>query len=138
MFTDDLVTILVNAGVGLGNVSIFIGAKVALPAGPGPFLTIRETGGASPEGTHNLINKPAYVRPTAQIVTRAEDLVDARTMAQQAYEALFPIRNQFINGTWWRSITIVHEPGELGEDDLGRPRIFFNIECTKRLSPATS
>jgi len=138
MFTDDLVTILVNAGVGQATINIFVGAKVALPIGPGPFLTIRENGGSSPEGTHNSVGVPAYVRPSAQIVTRAEDLADARLMAQKAYDALFPIRNQFINGTFWRQITIRHEPGELGEDENGRPRIFFNIDCIKRLSSATS
>jgi len=129
-FTDDLVTIFVAAGI--PDTDIFVGAKAALPEGPGPFITIKETPGSPPEGTHNSTDIPAYVRPSAQIMARGEEYTAARLLAQQAYDALFPIRNQFINGTWWRQVTMKQEPFDLAEDEKGRPRIVFNIDVVKR------
>lgn len=142
MFTDDVVTILEAAGVGVGGSTIFVGSKAALPTPDSDsdvaFITIVATGGTSPEGTHNSIDGPAYVRPSAQIVARAMKLSLAEAKAQEAYNALFKVRNQFVNGTWWRQVMMKQDPYDLGEDDNARPRVAFNFDCVKRLSPATS
>lgn len=137
-FVDDLITILEEANVGTRAVSIFVGAKASLPDGPGPFITIIQTGGAPPVGTHNMTTLPAYVRPSAQIMARGEDAEAVENMAQAAYNALFPIRNRFVNGTWYVQITMKQSLMDLGEDDPARSRIAFNIDVEKRLSPLTS
>jgi hypothetical protein len=138
MFADDIVTILQGAAVGTYGTTIFVGAKAILPANTPPFIAINVTGGTGPEGTHNLIVVPAYVRPSAQIVARAVQYADAEALAQAAYQAIFPVRNQFVNGVWWRSVTMLQEPFAMPEDAIGRPGIVFNFRCTKRLSSATS
>jgi len=135
---DDLVTLLVEGGI--PDADIFVGSKATLPDGPDrSFITIRMTGGTSPEGTHNSPNVPAYIRPSAQLVGRAPDYAVAKALTQLAFNILFPVKNRFVNGTWWRSVTMVQsEPLDLEEDDKGRPRFAFNINIVKRLSPATS
>lgn len=142
MLTDDLVTILETAGVGVYGTTIFVGSKAALPTleseSEVAFVSIIAGGGASPEGTHNLVDVPAYVKPSAQIVARAMKYSLAEAKALEAYSALFKVRNQFVNGTWWRQVTMKQEPFDLGVDDNQRPRVAFNIDCVKRLSPATS
>lgn len=146
MFSDDVVSILVKAGCGVATgpvLTILVGAKVSLPSAPDRddtgFLTIAVTGGGAIEGTHNSVDLPAYVHPSAQVVARATKYSVAESLAARAFAAIFPIRNQFVNGTWWRSVTMIQsEPFDLGVDKEGRPRLAFNFTCVKRLSPATS
>lgn len=135
---DDVVSILVAAGLGVYGDTIFIGPRPALPDIDAAIITVNVLPGVGPEGTHNSTDVPAYVRPSIQIVTRATKSSDAEAMALAAYLALFPVRNRIVNGTWWRSLTMKQEPFDLGEDVNSRPRIAFNFDCVKRLSPATS
>lgn len=90
---EEIVTILEDAGVGTYGTDIFDSSKADIPTGAGPYLSIIETGGAPPERTQNSVSTPAYPQPTAQLVVRATDYTDARTMARAAYNALAPIRN---------------------------------------------
>lgn len=139
MFSDDITSILVNAGVGVDGQTIFIGSRASLPDGDPPFITIHIEGGGPPEGTHNSTLLPAYVNPSAQIVARGKSYAAAEILAWAAYAAIFPIRNRFVNGTWWRSVKMTQsEPFDLGEDVNSRPRLAFNFDCIKRLSPSTS
>lgn len=140
MFSDDVVYILVQAGLGVAGQTIFVGSKASLPTPTTttPFLTIVPTGGSGPEGTHNSTLLPAYVRPSCQVVARSTDAAQAEALAHAAYAAIFPVRNQFVNGTWWRSVSMTQEPFDLGEDANARPRWAFNFTCVKRLSPLTS
>lgn len=139
MFLQDLIYILEHAGIGLTyGTNVFVGSRAILPTGDGPFVVLIETGGSAPEGTHNLTDVPAYVQPSAQVVCHALDYLIARDKAQEIYEAFYAIMNQLVNGTFWRSISPKQEPFDLGLDDAGRARVVFNIECVKRLSPATS
>lgn len=138
MVSEDLQWLIEQAGLGTYGTSLFKGSKATYPIGDGPYVTIIETGGTAPEGTHNSPTKPAYVRPSVQIVTRAKKRDDARNRAQALYLLLYPVRDQFVNGTWWRSVTVVQEPFDLGVDDAGRIRFAFNINVVKRLDPASS
>lgn len=139
----DLIYLLENGGLGLiYGTNLFKGAKAVLPKGDGPYVSIIETPGIEAEGTHNLADVPAYVRPSAQIVTRAKLYDVAEEMADRVWLLLYPTGRtgggQFVNGTWWRSVRMVQRPFDLGLDDMGRPRLAFNINVVKRLSPATS
>ena len=94
-FLEELIKVLVTAGVGTLNTDIFASTAVAIPADEGTYLLIVETGGTAPGRIQNQI-APAYPRPTAKITVRAIKYVDARTMARAAYDALAAVRNQTI------------------------------------------
>lgn len=95
-FLEELTAILVDAGVGVNNTNIFQTTRAIIPDGDGPYLVLIETGGREPERTHNYISEPAFQRPSAQILVKAESYAAARIMAYDAYDALVGIRNQEI------------------------------------------
>lgn len=99
-FLEEIIGLLVAAGVGVFGTDLFGGSKPLMPDDDGttPILSVIATGGATPERTHNEISPPAYQRPSAQIVSRASSQVAARTMARNAYNALVGIRNQTVVG----------------------------------------
>jgi hypothetical protein len=137
-FTDEIASILFSAGVGTPLVDIFGSSLKVEPRGDGPFITISETGGTSPDNTQNSTAIPAYRRPAAQIVTRASTKPLAETMAFEAYNALFAIRNENVltptSRTWYRKIRPLQEPTDGGLDPQGRIRIIFNVLADKRPS----
>ena len=134
MFLDDLMAVLVAAGVGTKSVDIFATSASQMPTGIGPYLSLIETGGTAPERTHNTIHPPAYQRPGAQITVRAKSYAAARVMAKNAYDALGGVRNTTISGVWYREISPVQEPFDLGLDENGRARVVFNVYGIKRPS----
>ena len=97
LFPEELLALLVAAGVGTFGTDIFVGARADIPDGAGPYLSILPRGGTTPLRTHNEIGPPAYQRPSAQLVARAKSSVQARARADAAYEALVGIRNQTVN-----------------------------------------
>lgn len=92
-FLQELIAILVGAGVGVEGQNIFASSKATIPDGPGPLLSIQATGGTAPLGTHND-GAGAYRRPGAQIIVRASTWAAAEAMAHAAYSALIAVRNQ--------------------------------------------
>lgn len=137
MFIDEVISILVAAGAGTFPGTI-IGSSIGkVPTGAGPYISVVETSGSGPEGTHNSTTLPAYERPNVQIVTRGSDYKVTAARAQLAYNAFFPIRNQFVQGTWWRQVIMLQsKPGDIGPDDVGRAQLSFNISVVKRPSAA--
>ena len=135
MFVEELVTLLVAGGAGTAlGTDIFAGSKAKLPEGDGPFLTITETGGIENDRTQNEISPPAWQRPSAQIVARAKNYVDARTLARAAYNSLNGVRNATVSGTLYQMIDAVQEPFDLGLDTKERARIAFNVRAKKNPS----
>jgi hypothetical protein len=140
----DLQFLLSGDGVGTNagpNKNLFVSSQKVLPAGAGPFLSLVETGGSTPENTQNSTIVPAYQRPGAQIVVRADSYPDAYAMARAAYNSLVKVRNQFVGsgylsptGTWYRKIRPLQEPFDMGLDADGRPRVTFNVIGDKRPS----
>ena len=94
-FEEELVKILVTAGVGVFGTSIFGSSAVVLPTGPGPYLSITTTGGPGPMYDQDHPG-PSWERPTAEIVARAKSYLTARAMAQAAYDALVVVKNQTV------------------------------------------
>lgn len=136
----DLIFLLEGGGLGLTyGTNLFKGPMAIIPTtAPGPFVSLIRTGGLGVDGTHNLTSEPAYELPTAQIVVRAQDYDDAETLALQIWNLFYGVQNQFINGTWWQQLNPRSQPFDLPLDEKGRPRIAFNIDVVKRMSPATS
>lgn len=137
-FIPDLIVYL-SGGLSLVyGTNLFKGPLAKMPDGDGPFVSIIRTGGLGAEATHNSPDAPAYERPTAQIVSRAVAYDVAENMAYQVYDLLWPVQDQVINGTYWRVLNVRSEPFDLPPDEKGLARLAFNIDCVKRVSPATS
>jgi len=139
-FGPDLVWLIEQASLGVYSIDLFRSSLSNIPAGPGPFTTINETGGKAPEGTHNLalIGIPAYVKPSASIIVRAEDFDVAMERAWELYLLIYAVKNRLVNGTWWRETVMTQEPFDLLADEKERARVAFNFDAVKRLSPAYS
>lgn len=93
-YLQELVAILVAAGVGVEGVTIFAGSKAVLPR-TGAVLHVKPTGGVAPMGTHND-GAAAYRRPGAQLIAHAETWSSAEALAQAAYGALVAVRNRAV------------------------------------------
>jgi hypothetical protein len=91
-FVQELIRVLVAAGVGIENASIFGSSKAVIPDGPGPYLEVKSTGGTGPLGTHDG-GAGAYRRPSAQLIVHAASWPAAEGMALAAYDALLDVRN---------------------------------------------
>jgi hypothetical protein len=140
-FTAELHWIMSGDSVGIPRVNMFGSSAKVLPTGAGPFLSVIETGGTTPENTQNSVIVPAYQMPGAQIVVRADSSPVAEAMARAAYNSLVKTRNQLVGsgavsatGTWYRKIRPLQEPFDLGLDSQGRERWAFNVLGDKRPS----
>ncbi len=131
---NDLISVLETDGVGTFGVDIFATTLPSIPMLPSGFATLQliETTGAGPTNTQNAVMTPAYLNPTAQITSRADDAVTSRAKLQLAYNSLFKIRNQFINSGWYLWVKPIADIGELGRDDRGQPRFVLNVTGRKR------
>lgn len=130
-FLDEIANRLVAQGVGVLNTSIFRSSKATIPPGPGPFITITETGGSGPTRVHNKSGASTQ-RPTAQIMVRASTYETARAKAKEAYDALDGVYNTTLSGTFYQSITARQEPTDIAPDDgAGRAMVAFNIDAEK-------
>lgn len=130
----DIVTILEGASIGTFNVDIFASSKAVIPllASGAATVHITATAGIDPENTHNATIRPAYVQPGAQVVVRSTNPLAADATARLAYDALFAVRNQFVNSGWYKWIRPQQEPFDAGVDDQGRVRVAFNVIANKR------
>lgn len=136
-FLDDLVTVLEGDGVGTYAVNIFISTKVAPPLLPigSAVLVLVETGGTSPERTHNddigqpgtSGGRPATIRPGAQITAKSADYDTAAALARQAYASLVKVTNIYVNSGWYKDINVLQEPFDGGLDPRGNAQCKFNI-----------
>ena len=129
-FLDEIAARLAAAGVGVPGMDIFMSSSAKLPAGPGPYMTLKDTGGTGPTRIHNQAHA-ATQRPTAQITVRASTYTTARSMAQAAYAVLDGVFNTTLSGVMYLSITARQEPTDLGLDDMGRSVVVFNIDAEK-------
>lgn len=93
-FLEEMVKVLVTAGVGVFNTTIFASSKAKLPTSPTAlFLTLRETGGAPPDSIHNQTSPPAYVQPSLMCVVHGPETAATKAKARAAYNALVAVKN---------------------------------------------
>lgn len=126
-FLDDLVTKLETDAVGTFGVTIFTTSQATVPKKTVAVLHIRKTGGSGPEQTQNATLRPAFLRPGAQLVARADTYAAAEALATAAYYSLGQVRNEFISSGWYRRIRCTQEPFDLGVDDRGQQQSVFNV-----------
>lgn len=94
-FAEEILGLLVAAGVGTLGKELFLGSLVSLPIGDGPYLSVIETPGREASYIHNK-KDPAYEYPAAQVVSRAKSRNQAFVMANAAYNALKGVVNQTV------------------------------------------
>lgn len=95
-FRQEITNQLVASGVGTfvgSSIDIFRGAVAKIPTSGGPYLHLRDTGGAEPMHSHNEINPPAVQRPSMQITAYGVTYTAADVMIRAAYTALVGVRN---------------------------------------------
>lgn len=86
-FPEELVFLLVTAGVGVFETNIFISSRARIPEGPGPFLIVTETTGLESKEIHGS-TLDSYSRPAASITVIGASYLTARAMAHAAHTAL--------------------------------------------------
>lgn len=150
---DDLTTLMEDADVATFGTDLFWSTKSAPPALASGTLSIVETSGSAAERTNTrrtgatveAVTRPAYLRPAAQIMARADTYVRARQLAQAAYDAVVGLpRNRWIvaereyiagaglQSGWYREITPLQEPFDAGVDDRKQARCGFNVIGIRR------
>ncbi len=128
----DLVSLYTADSLGTFGTDIFGSTLAEIPRiESGSILSVIETGGTSPENTHNSVLKPAYIQPGAQVVARAVDYVTAWDKAKAAYASSF-VTNRFIGSTWYQKIRPTTEPADLKPDKRGNARVAFNVIAKRR------
>lgn len=127
---DAVVARLEAQGLGIAGASIFAGSDVDLPATPGAFLTLAETGGRGPIGTHNA---GSLRQPTFQVTARGDLYPEAAALADQAYLALGggdqALVNVDLSGVFVLWMHPVTEPLQMPIDAQGRSRLSFNVSA---------
>lgn len=112
--------------------NFFIGPKVVIPVGAGPFTLLTETGGSGDELTQNDLD--GYEQPSAQIIVIGDVRSIVRTKAAAIRNSLRKVRNISLSSVWYRQITADQQPFDFPLDSTGRPRVGFNISSIKRPS----
>lgn len=84
-FEDDMLSVLSSAGYATLNVDSFIGPNTTIPDGNGPYLLLRDTGGAAPDETHN---GDVYADLSFQVTVYASSYTVGRTRANNIWKTL--------------------------------------------------
>ena len=125
LFPYDVASLLGSLGV--AGTSLFVGTKASIPDVDTAVISIVGTGGSGPQYVQNSAS-PAYRLPTAQVTVRAKKMTDAETKAVQVFNILAAVRNQTVNGTWYRRMRpLQSEPFDGGVDERGRATMKFNV-----------
>jgi hypothetical protein len=95
-FVEELIKVLVDAGVGVFSETIFGGSASVIPEGDGPFLHVKTDGGAGAVGTHSDSPAGWDRRPSAVVTVHAKKWTAAEAMAQLGYSAFVNVRNMAV------------------------------------------
>lgn len=140
-FLDEIGFLIDAAGIATLDQDLFLSRMAKIPTVTGgariaPITTIRETGGASPDYIQNSL-KPHYLKPGAQITTRATRYVDARAVVQSCFDLLGSVWNRQIGSAFYLHITPTHDPSDdLGMDGSGLATCVLNFTALKGPSGA--
>lgn len=152
-WVDDLVTLMEDAAVAEYGVDLFVSTKGNVPLLASGTLSIVETSGSTPERTHTRRSgatvvgntRPAYQRPAAQIMARADSYPRAYALARAAYNAIVECPHNVwivaereyeagagLQSGWYRDIVPLQEPFDAGVDDRKQARCGFNVIGVRR------
>ena len=95
----DVIRLLITGGVGISFTfpdgdqrtdNTFIGPPSIIPTGPGPYVSIIDTGGAAPIETHN---GDLQEQLSVQLIVRGREYFVARDLAIDCWRALDGVRD---------------------------------------------
>jgi hypothetical protein len=89
-YEEGLVAYLASGSLAALGTDAFIGRKAVIPAGAGPYVSIVDTGGRTPDRTHN---QDIAERLSFQIVVRGLSHTAARDRALAIWRRLDGLRN---------------------------------------------
>lgn len=121
----ELCEYLEDEGVGTVGTTIFEGE---LPAGIVNGMVLTLYPGAPPEHALNGVAGATLEITRLQFRVRNTSEATAIANAQAAAASLSKVANQTIEGTRYRSVTVLQAPGLLYRDENNRPNYGFNIE----------
>lgn len=141
MWIDDLITLMLDAGMVLGD-DLYATTRANVPHLPSGRATLNlvETSVAGPLRTNNSVITPAYINVGAQFSARADTPAAARAKAYAAYNQVVGVRNAWVVRSgggfsgWYREINPLQEPFEVpsGPDDRGKARFVFSVVAIRR------
>lgn len=123
----ELCEYLEDEAVGTVGTDIFAGE---LPAGVANGMVLMQYPGGPPELTCGSAGWTLEM-PRLQLRVRNTSEATAMSKAKSAAEALSKVKNQTIEGTYYRAVTVLQSPGLLYRDENQRPNYGFNLEAEK-------
>jgi|SRR5215472_5901979 len=141
MFIDDVLTLLINANVGVDGGTIFRSSKAFVPPSPqnypaldttkgqGPYLFLGDLGGPAPTRVQNYTT-PNTKKPSCMVLAKGLTYTACVALINQAYAAIDgQAFNSFVNGTFYLSIGARTEPMDYGIDATGNfVQYMFNVD----------
>ena len=123
----DMVEYLEDEAVGTVGTDLFASE---LPAGKTEGMVVTQYPGAPPELTCGSTGITVDM-PRFQFRARYATETTAITKVEAAATALAKVQNQTIEGTRYRSVTVLQTPGLLFRDDNNKPNWGFNFEAER-------
>ena len=97
------------------------------PDDPATVITLIDTGGMEPSDELTVVHQP-----TIQVLIRAEDYDTARGLAQDVRAAAHGKVAVVYEGVHFMVISLMAEPGSIGQDEKGRDEFSANFACRTR------
>ena len=102
------------------------------PAGKVNSARLVQYPGAPPEHRMDGTNEIRFTFPNLQFRVRNEDDATAFTIAEAAASALGKIANQTIEGTFYRSVNLINQPGLIERDSNDLIIVGFSAQAERR------
>lgn len=120
---------LEDEGVGTVGEDIFVDKQ---PLGAVNGLRIVTYPGAPPAHRMDGTNEIRYTFPNIQVRVRNTDDATAVSVANAAARALGKIANQTIEGTYYRSVNLINQPGLIERDENDRMIQGFSAQAERQ------
>lgn len=123
----ELCEYLEDQGIGTVGTDLFAGE---LPAGVINGIVLTQYPGSPPELT---CGSDGWKLEMSRVQLRVRNTSEATALnkAKNAAAALSKVKNQSIEGIYYRSVNLVQSPGLLYRDENNRPNYGFNVSCEK-------
>ena len=127
IWIDDVIGLLVDAGVGVAGVDLFYGPQ---PDDPVDCGTVMPYAGRGPEQAFGS-DDPWIERPRANFMWRVKTntgIIAALKKCQTASDALQRVTAKTVGSTYFQRINLLQSPGVLFEEE-GMTTVGFSFEC---------
>ncbi|KKN61711.1 hypothetical protein LCGC14_0519270 [marine sediment metagenome] len=125
----ELAEYLEDEGVGTVGTDIFVDKQ---PLGAVNSLLIVTYPGAPPEHRMDGTSDVRFTFPNVQVRVRNTDDATAVAKANAAARALGKVANQTIEGTYYRSVNLIQQPGLIERDENDRMIQGFSAQAERQ------